>query len=78
MVEWSDAFGGVPIYIHEAERPWVMRPAPAIRFWSGETMRLNQAMTLIRCGAIFPAPRCSTGARRWTAKARSSPATSSW
>ena len=41
MVEWSDAFGGVPIYIHEAERQWVQRPAPAIRFWSGETHVVN-------------------------------------
>ena len=43
MVEWSDAFGGVPIYLHEAERQWVQRPAPAIRFWSGETHALNDA-----------------------------------
>ncbi len=54
MVEWSDAFGGVPIYLHEAERQWVQRPAPAIRFWSGETLRLNEAMTLVRCGGHFP------------------------
>ncbi len=54
MVEWSDAFGGVPIYIHEDERRWVQRPASAIRFWSGETHALNDAMTLIRCGGHFP------------------------
>lgn len=53
MVEWSDALGGVPIYIHEAERQWVQRPSPAIRFWSGETLALNHAMTLIRCGGHF-------------------------
>ena len=54
MVEWSDAFGGVPIYLHEAERQWVRRPSPAIRFWSGETLVLNPQMTLIRCGGHFP------------------------
>jgi glyoxylase-like metal-dependent hydrolase (beta-lactamase superfamily II) len=54
MVEWSDAFGGVPIYIHEAERQWVQRPAPAIRFWSGETHVVNAEMTLVRCGGHFP------------------------
>ena len=35
MVEWSRAFGGAPIHLHEAERPWVMRPDPCIRFWRG-------------------------------------------
>ena len=48
MVEWSDAFGGVPIHLHEADRKWVQRPAPAIRFWSGETHVLHDAMTLVR------------------------------
>ena len=37
MVEWSRAFGGVPIYLHAADRQWVMRPDPAIVFWDGET-----------------------------------------
>src|ERR1700722_3825430 len=31
MVEWSRAFG-CPIYLHAADRRWVMRPDPAIRF----------------------------------------------
>ena len=26
MVEWSNGFGGVRIYLHEADREWVMRP----------------------------------------------------
>jgi glyoxylase-like metal-dependent hydrolase (beta-lactamase superfamily II) len=53
MVEWSHAFGGVPIYIHEAEREWVMRPDPAIVFWHGETLALPGGLTLIRCGGHF-------------------------
>ncbi len=39
MVEWSRAFGGAPIHLHEAERPWVMRPDPCIRFWKGGSWR---------------------------------------
>ena len=39
MVEWSRAFGSVPIYLHAADRRWVMRPDPAIEFWEGETGR---------------------------------------
>jgi glyoxylase-like metal-dependent hydrolase (beta-lactamase superfamily II) len=53
MIEWSNAFGAVPIYIHEAERDWVMRPDPAIEFWRGETKVIGPGLTLIRCGGHF-------------------------
>jgi hypothetical protein len=53
MVEWSHRFGGVPIYLHEAERDWVMDPDPAIQFWTGETKVIAPGMTLIRCGGHF-------------------------
>ena len=53
MVEWSHALGRAPIYIHEAERQWVMRPDPAVIFWSGETLALPGGLTLIRCGGHF-------------------------
>lgn len=53
MVEWSRAFGSVPIYLHEAEREWVQYPDPAIVFWRGETHRVNDDLTLIRVGGHF-------------------------
>ena len=53
MVEWSHAFGGVPIYIHEAEQDWVMRPDPVIQFWSGKTKVIGPGLTLVRCGGHF-------------------------
>jgi hypothetical protein len=53
MVEWSQAFGGVPIYLHAAERRWVMRPDPAIVFWEGEARPLFGGLSLIRCGGHF-------------------------
>jgi glyoxylase-like metal-dependent hydrolase (beta-lactamase superfamily II) len=53
MVEWSRAFGGVPIYLHAADRQWVMRPDEAIVFWEGETRTLGEGLTLIRCGGHF-------------------------
>jgi len=53
MIEWSQAFGGVPIYLHEAERQWVVRPDAAIVFWQGETHPLLGGLTLIRCGGHF-------------------------
>jgi hypothetical protein len=53
MVEWSRAFGDVPVYLHAADRRWVMRPDPVIRFWEEETLRLGDGLTLIRCGGHF-------------------------
>jgi hypothetical protein len=53
MVEWSRALGGVPIYLHAADRRWVMRPDDAIDFWEGETRRLGEGLTLVRCGGHF-------------------------
>ena len=53
MIEWSRAFGGVPIYLHAADRQWVMRPDDAIVFWHGETKALSADLTLIRCGGHF-------------------------
>jgi glyoxylase-like metal-dependent hydrolase (beta-lactamase superfamily II) len=53
MVEWSRAFNGVPIYIHAADRQWVMRPDKAIVFWEGETRALAEGLTLVRCGGHF-------------------------
>jgi glyoxylase-like metal-dependent hydrolase (beta-lactamase superfamily II) len=52
MVEWAHTFG-CPIYLHEAERKWVMRPDPSVRFWEGETHDLGGGLTLIRCGGHF-------------------------
>jgi hypothetical protein len=31
MVDWSRAFGNVPIYLHAADRQWVMRPRTCTR-----------------------------------------------
>jgi len=53
MVEWSRAFGGAPIHIHEAERPWVMRPDPCIRFWEGRTLDLRGGLRLVSTGGHF-------------------------
>ena len=53
MVEWSRAFGGVPIYLHAADRHWVMRPDNSVVFWDGEIRELLEGVTLIRCGGHF-------------------------
>ena len=53
MVDWAHTVG-CPVYVHTANRPWVMRPDAAIRFWDGETAELIRGMTLIQCGGHFP------------------------
>jgi hypothetical protein len=52
MVDWAREFEA-PIYLHEAERSWVMRPDPAIEFWHGETQSVLEGLTLVRCGGHF-------------------------
>ena len=46
MVEWAEAFD-CPIYLHTADREWVMRPSHRIVFWDGETLELQPGLTLI-------------------------------
>jgi len=53
MVAWSHAFGQAPICLHTANERWVMRPDPVIRFWDEESHRLEQGVTLYRCGGHF-------------------------
>lgn len=52
IVEWSHTFD-VPVYIHAADRQWVMRPDPGIIFWEGKSHSLGEGLTLINCGGHF-------------------------
>ncbi|MFI5013068.1 MAG: MBL fold metallo-hydrolase [Hyphomicrobiales bacterium] len=54
MAEWSEAFGGIPVYLHDDDREWVMRPHRSIVHWKGPTYPLATGLTLIRCGGHFP------------------------
>lgn len=53
MVDWSRALDA-PVWLHEDNRDWVMRPDKSIRFWSGESHELDDGITLIRTGGHFP------------------------
>jgi len=53
MIEWSRA-SNAPIYLHAADREFVMHPDPAVAFWDGETHELTGGLTLVRCGGHFP------------------------
>ncbi|MBL8176432.1 MAG: MBL fold metallo-hydrolase [Bryobacterales bacterium] len=53
MVDWSDGFGGVPIYLHEDDREWAVRVYSAIHWWSGEERELFGGLGLVRSGGHF-------------------------
>jgi len=53
MVDWSDALDGVPIYLHAADRRWVQRSAPAIRFWEGERHAFSERLQLVHLPGHF-------------------------
>jgi glyoxylase-like metal-dependent hydrolase (beta-lactamase superfamily II) len=53
MVEWSRALGGIPVYLHEADRAWVMRDDPALVYWGGDRREIAPGLTLIHCGGHF-------------------------
>ena len=53
VADWSDAFGGVPIYLHGDDRRWITRPHPAIVLWYGKNYRLSDDILLIRAGGHF-------------------------
>src|SRR5205823_5862888 len=51
-VEWARAFDA-PVYLHAADREWVMRPDPSIAFWEGDAHPLWDGLTLIRGGGHY-------------------------
>jgi glyoxylase-like metal-dependent hydrolase (beta-lactamase superfamily II) len=53
MVEWSDAFGGVPIYLHANNRKWVQRESKAIVYWDGEEFAISPSAKLYRVPGHF-------------------------
>jgi glyoxylase-like metal-dependent hydrolase (beta-lactamase superfamily II) len=53
VADWSEAFGGVPIYLHGDDARWVTRPHKAIVPWSGDSLALSDDITLLRTGGHF-------------------------
>ena len=61
MVEWAQRFG-CPIYLHEAERKWVMRPDPAVALLGRRDARARRRPhARSAAAATSRAGRCSTG-----------------
>lgn len=53
MVEWSRAFGNIPVHIHADDARWMMRPDPAVSPWQGETLSVLPGVTMVRGGGHF-------------------------
>lgn len=53
MLEWSEALGGVPIYLHEADEEWVQFDSPFLRFWDGERFALSPNIDLVHLPGHF-------------------------
>lgn len=51
--DWAATFD-CPVHLHAADREWVMRPDPALRFWTGDRMAIGPGLTLLRLGGHFP------------------------
>jgi len=52
MGEWARAFD-CAIHLNAADKDWIVNPSPAVRLWSGDTFKLWDGVTLIRCGGHF-------------------------
>ncbi len=53
IADWSEAFGGVPIYLHGDDRAFVTRPHRSIVLWDGESCRLSDDIVILRTGGHF-------------------------
>jgi glyoxylase-like metal-dependent hydrolase (beta-lactamase superfamily II) len=53
VADWSEAFGGAPIYLHGDDRAFITRPHRTIVPWPGETLKLSDDIMLVRTGGHF-------------------------
>ena len=53
MIEWSHAFGKVPVYVHKLDAKWVMRPDEVVKTWEGDEKELFGGLKLIKTGGHF-------------------------
>ncbi len=52
VIEYARAFRA-PVYLHAADRAWVMRSGEETQFWDSETKDLFGGLTLLRLGGHF-------------------------
>ena len=52
MTEWAERFDA-QIFLHAADREWIMSKSRRIQFWEGTSLPLWDGLTLINCGGHF-------------------------
>src|SRR5438876_745003 len=52
MTEWAERFDA-QIFLHAADREWIMRKSRRIQFWEGTTLPLWDGLILINCSGHF-------------------------
>ena len=57
VADWSEAFGGVPVYLHGDDRAFVTRPHSAIVPWTGDSHEYRTISFWSEPADISPAPR---------------------
>ncbi|MDF9433181.1 MBL fold metallo-hydrolase [Chromohalobacter israelensis] len=53
MASWGRTFG-CPVYVHAADREWIMAPDEALSPWQGETLEVLPGVKAHRLGGHFP------------------------
>jgi len=53
MATWGRTFD-CPVFVHEADREWLVEPDPGIEFWSGKMRVIFPGAALHRLGGHFP------------------------
>ena len=53
MNQWAEAFD-CPVYIHEADEPWVKNKGPRIQWWAGREKAFWNGIKAIHTGGHFP------------------------
>jgi hypothetical protein len=53
VADWSEAFGGIPVYLHGDDRAWITRPHSSIVPWYGESCKLSNDILILRAGGHF-------------------------
>jgi hypothetical protein len=53
VADWSEAFGGVPVYLHGDDRAFVTRPHRTVVPWTGDNHRISDDILLVRTGGHF-------------------------
>jgi glyoxylase-like metal-dependent hydrolase (beta-lactamase superfamily II) len=53
IVEWSHAFGNIPVYVHQLDAQWLQRHDDVIKLWEGNEQPLWDDIRLVLCGGHF-------------------------